>query len=220
MQIHDSRLVRLEALRTLVAEKFPPSVRQSHGRLRTGCSPFDQKGGFLQGAITEVCGAAGGGSLLLAAVVDAAVRDGLLIGLIDAANSFEPSDWADNQLSRILWVMCGAAAPAIRATDILLRDGNLPVVILDLHMLPTAQLQRIPVSTWHRFQRVIEPTATVFAVLTPQPLVEGASARVAVRTNFTLEAMHLSRSALWAHLEVQLFERGAAVFEEVIEKSA
>jgi hypothetical protein len=220
MQTHDSRLVRLEALRTLVAEKFPPFTRRVNGRLRTGCKVFDQKGGFLQGAITEVCGSSAGGSLLLAAVADAAVRDGLFVGLIDAANSFEPSDWADAQLRHMLWVMCGAPAAAIRAADILLRDGNLPVVILDLHMLPAVQLRRISVSTWHRFQRVIEPTATVLAVLTPQPLVEGASARMAIRTDLTLEAMYLPRPALWEHLQVQVFERGAVVLEEVFQKSA
>jgi hypothetical protein len=158
--------------------------------------------------------------LLLAAVADTALHDGLFVGLIDAANSFEPSDWADEHLRRILWVMCGAAAPAIRAADILLRDGNLPVVLLDLQMLPASQLQSIPASTWHRFQRVIEPTATVLMVLTPQPLVEGASVRMAIRTDLTLEAMQLPRSLLWEHLHVQVFERSAATIEEVFQKSA
>ena len=75
-------------------------------------------------------------------------------------------------------------------------------------------------STWHRFQRIIEPNATVLAVLTPQPLVEGASARMAIRTDLTLEAMHLPRPALWEHLHVQVFERGTAALEEVFQKSA
>ena len=143
MQPHDSKLVRMEALRALVAEKFPQSPRRQEGRLPIGCKAFDQKGGFLRGAVTEVCGSIAGGVLLLAAVVNTAMRDGFSVGLIDAANSFEPSDWKDEHLSRILWVMCGAAGPAIKAADILLRDGNLPVVILDLQMLPMSQL-RIP----------------------------------------------------------------------------
>jgi hypothetical protein len=220
MQTHDSKLVQMEALRALVAEKFPQPSRRQEGRLRVGCKAFDQKGGFLRGSVTEVCGSSAGGSLLLAAVLDAAVRDGLFIGLIDAANSFEPSDWTDEHLRRILWVMCGAAAPAIRASDILLRDGNLPIVILDLQMLPMPQLRRIPASTWHRFQRVVEPTATVLAVLTPQPMVEGATARMAIHADLTLEAMHLPRPALWEHLDVQVFERGTAVHVEVFQKSA
>ena len=220
MQAHDSKLVRMEALRTLVAEKFPQSPRRFEGRLRIGCEAFDQKGGFLRGAVTEVCGSSAGGSLLLAAVGDAAARDGFCVGLVDAANSFEPSDWTDEQLRRILWVMCSAAAPAIRATDILLRDGNLPIVILDLQMLPISQLWRVPSSTWHRFQRIIEPGATVLVVLTPQPMVEGVATRMAIRTNLTLDAMHLPRPALGEHLDVQVFERGAAALVEVFEKSA
>lgn len=220
MYAHDSKLVRMEALRTLVAEKFPQPPRRFEGRLRMGCETFDQKGGFLRGAVTEVCGSNAGGSLLLAAVGDAAVRDGFFVGLVDAANSFEPSDWADEQLRRILWVMCGTAAPAIRAADILLRDGNLPMVILDLQMLPRPQLWRIPASTWHRFQRIIEPGATVLVVLTPQPMVEGVATRIAIRTNLTLNAMDLPRPALWDHLDVQIFERGAPALAEVFERSA
>ena len=220
MQPHDSKLVRMEALRALVAEKFPQSPRRQEGRLPIGCKAFDQKGGFLRGAVTEVCGSIAGGVLLLAAVVNTAMRDGFFVGLIDAANSFEPSDWTDEHLSRILWVMCGAAGPAIKAADILLRDGNLPVVILDLQMLPMSQLQCIPASTWHRFQRVIEPTATVLTVMTPQPVVEGAAARMAIRTDLTLDAMHLPRPALWEHLDVQIFERGTAALVEVFQKSA
>jgi hypothetical protein len=220
MQTHDPKLVQMETLRALVAEKFPQSPRRQEGRLPIGCKAFDQKGGFLRGAVTEVCGSSASGPLLLAAVVDTAMRDGFFIGLIDAANSFEPSDWTDQHLRRILWVMCGAAGPAIRAADILLRDGNLPVVILDLQMLPMPQLRRIPASTWHRFQRVIEPTATVLTVLTPQPMVEGAAARMAIRTELTLDAMHLPRPALWEHLDVQVFERGTAAVVEVFQKSA
>lgn len=220
MQPYDSKLVRMEALRALVAEKFPQSPRRQEGRLPIGCKAFDQKGGFLRGAVTEVCGSIAGGVLLLAAVVNTAMRDGFFVGLIDAANSFEPSDWKDEHLSRILWVMCGAAGPAIKAADILLRDGNLPVVILDLQMLPMSQLQCIPASTWHRFQRVIEPTATVLTVMTPQPVVEGAAARMAIRTDLTLDAMHLPRPALWEHLDVQIFERGTAALVDVFQKSA
>ncbi|HEY5811657.1 MAG TPA: hypothetical protein VIT23_03270 [Terrimicrobiaceae bacterium] len=217
MQTHDSRL---EMLRTLVAEKFPQPTRRSPSRFCLSCKAFDQKGGFLRGAISEVCGSRAGGSLLLTAMVEAAMRNGFFVGLVDAADSFEPADWADEQLRRILWVMCGGAALAIKAADILLRDGNLPVLIMDLQMLPLQQLQRIPVSTWHRFQRIIEPTDTVFAILTRQPIVEGAAARLAIQTELTLEAMHLPRPALWEHLHVQVFERGSAELLEVFPKSA
>jgi hypothetical protein len=219
MQLHDSK--RMEALRTLVAEKFPQSPRRLESRLPVGCQAFDQKGGFLRSAVTEVCGASASGPLLLAAVANAAVREGFFIALIDAANSFEPSDWADEDLRRVLWVMCGGAAPpAIRAADILLRDGNLPLIVLDLQMLPLEQLRRIPASTWHRFQRILEPIATALIVLTPQPVVEGAATRMAIHTRFTLNEMHLPREVLWKHLDVQIFERGAATLLEVFKKSA
>ena len=90
MQAHDSN--QMEALRALVAEKFP-HPRRLGSRLPVGCNGLDQKGGFLRSAVTEVCGSSASGPLLLAAVVNAAVREGFFIALIDAANSFEPSDY-------------------------------------------------------------------------------------------------------------------------------
>jgi hypothetical protein len=220
VQAHDDKVVRMEALRTLLAEKFPPSPRRSESRLLLGCPAFDQKGGLLRGAITEVCGSGAGGALFFAATMEAAARDGFFLGLIDAANCFEPSDWTDAHLRRLLWVICSEASSALKATDILLRDGNLTIVVLDLQMLPILQLQRIPASTWHRFQRVLEPAVTTLIVLTPQPLVEAAFTRAVVSTNLTLQAMHLQRPALWKHLDVQFFERAAGVSIEIFRKSA
>jgi hypothetical protein len=85
-------------------------------------------------------------------------------------------------------------------------------------MLPAGHCS-IPASTWHRFQRVLEPTATVLAVLTSQPLVEGAS--VAWRSvQISPPRPCISRSPV-EHLHVQVFERGAAgSLEEVFAKSA
>jgi hypothetical protein len=40
-----------------------------------------------------------------------------------------------------------------------------------------------------------------------------------MHTDLSLAAMHLPRPALWEHLQVQVFERGAAPLE-VLQKSA
>ena len=86
-------------------------------------------------------------------------------------------------------------------------------------MLPVEQLRRIPADTWHRFQRILEPIATALIVLTR---TDGgrAVARMAIHTRFTFNEMHLPREVLWQHLDVQIFERGAAALLEVFEKSA
>jgi len=119
----------MAALRALVEEKFPQAPLAPAGRLRTGCALLDEQGGLRKGSVTEICGSAAGSQMILSALLDAAVRDGFLVGMIDGANAFNPADWGQAQLSRMLWVMAGKAEPALKAADLLLRDGNLAVLM-------------------------------------------------------------------------------------------
>lgn len=207
--LHDGKARNLAALRALVAEKFPQTVRAPSGRLSTGCPALDRCGGLIRGALTEVCGSAAGSQLVLCALLEAAVRGGFFLALIDAADAFEPADWPEEQLDRLLWVRCPDAATALKAADILVRDGNLPVLLLDLQGVPARQLQRIPTNTWHRFHRVIESSATILLALTPRPLVEGAPCRIAVRLESPWESMNTPRARLVETLHAQIFERGS-----------
>lgn len=199
----------MAALRALVEEKFPQTSLAPAERLRTGCPLLDEQGGLRKGSVTEICGSAVGSQMILSALLDVAVRDGFFVGMIDGANAFNPTDWGQDQLSRMLWVMAGKAESALKAADLLLRDGNLPVLLLDLQIVPARQLNRIPASTWHRFQRVIEQSATVLAVLTPEPMIEGAPTRIVTRTEATLASMNRPRAQAWEYLRGQVFERGS-----------
>lgn len=199
----------LAALRSLLAEKFPQAARSPASRLSTGCPALDLRGGLMRGALTEVCGSAAGGMLVVCALLETAVREGFFLALIDAADAFEPADWPEEQLDRLLWIRCRESGPALKAADLLLRDGNLPALLLDLQGLSARQLQRIPANTWHRFHRVIETSASVFLVLTPHPLVEGAPCRIAVRLPAPWQAMHTPRPRLIETLDARIFERGS-----------
>jgi hypothetical protein len=198
---------QLAELRALVAEKFPVVQPSIHGRLDTGCAALDQQGGLRRGAITEVCGSAAGSQLLLASLLDTAERDGFFVGLIDGTNSFEPADWTGGQLARILWVMAGGVTLALKATDLLLRDGNLPMLFLDLRIVPMRELRKIPISTWHRFHRVIENSSTALVVFTPRPMIESAPTRIAITQSFPLSALREERSKLIAQLNLRVYER-------------
>ena len=217
---HD-RGAQMAALRRLVEEKFPqaqpaPTIR----RLRTGCPFLDQKGGLRRGALTEICGSPSGGQIVLSALLTAAHEEGFLTALIDAADAFAPSEWSDAHLHRLLWVRCRQAELALKATDYLLRDGNLPLLVLDLQLVPERELRRIPLSTWHRFHRVIESSAATLVLLTPHPMVEGVSARLALHTLGGLGDMHRDRTELIRELSGHSFERGEAQDITLLEKSA
>jgi recA bacterial DNA recombination protein len=58
---------------------------------------------------------------------------------------------------------------ALRVTDLLLQSGGFGLVAIDLSDVPDSAARRIPLASWFRFQRAIEPTATVLFVLAQAP---------------------------------------------------
>ena len=158
--------------------------------------------------------------MALAALLDTATREGFLSSLIDPADAFAPTDWTEDQLRRLLWIRGGTVELALKAADFLLRDGNLSLLVMDLQIVPLRQLRRIPASTWHRFHRIIEGTAIIFALLTPHPMVEGVTVRMALQTQATLASLQVSRHTLTAQLAGQVFERGQVSDFGLLEKSA
>ena len=54
---------------------------------------------------------------------------------------------------------------ALRVTDLLLQSGGFGLVAIDLGDVPDSAARRIPLASWFRFQRAVEPTATVLLVV-------------------------------------------------------
>jgi hypothetical protein len=201
---------RLQALRALLAEKFPTAERQPAGVLPTGLAVFDApEGGLRRGSLTEVSGSTGAGALFLEVALAMLVREKCFGALVDGGGTFDPQGCRASALRRLLWVQCADAAQSVKAADLLLRDGNLALVLLDVQMLPLRALSRIPASTWHRLQRVVEPSGTACVVLTPQPMIEGARVRIALPQRWPLAALRQRRRALLAALEARVFVRGS-----------
>ncbi|MEQ1861711.1 MAG: hypothetical protein ABMA13_17470, partial [Chthoniobacteraceae bacterium] len=188
-------------LRELLARKFPASESKPAGVLPTGLQCIEE---LRRGAVTELTGPSSASALFIEAMLAVLRRERSFGALVDAANTFDPQG---TESARLLWVRCANAMQAVKAADLLVRDGNLPLVLLDLQASPARELRRIPASTWHRFQRLVEPTGTVFVVLSAQPMVEGAKVRIAVRQRWTLAAMRERRSDLLARLDAQVFAR-------------
>ena len=193
---------RLAELRQLLAEKYPVVAQKPGGTLRTGLAAIDAvEGGLRRSALTEFSGTSG--ALFLHAMLDAIRRENCFAALVDAARTFEP----EASLPRLLVVFCADAMQAVKAADLLLRDGNLALVMLDLQSTPPAQLQRIPANTWHRFQRLAEQTTAAVAVLPPQPMIEAAQVRITSATRWTLAAQRRWRHELIADAEWRVFPR-------------
>lgn len=201
---------RLLALRQLLADKFPAGERKPGGLWPTGLASLDAvEGGLRRGALTELSSSPANGALFIAVMLRSVVREGAFAALVDAGGTFDPDSCDAATLARLLWVRCTEASAAMKATDLLLRDGNLPVVLLDLQRLTKIQLAKSPASTWHRFQRLAEQTSVACLILTRQPLVESAQVRIALHNHWTLAAQRKRRSELEAGLKVQVVPRRA-----------
>ena len=192
-------------LRELLAAKYPTAPHKTTGVLPTEVAALDValQGGLLVGGMTEVVGETGSG-LLLTALIRATERRRGLLALIDGGDAFDLAGVPRTALSRLLWVRSRTAAQAVQAADLLLRDGNLNLVVLDLRSIPPEETRKIPSTSWYRLQRVVEPTSTAFVVLTRQPSVSGARPRLMLTARFGLNAFDCRQQDLLGRLHVEL----------------
>jgi hypothetical protein len=199
---------RIIDLRKLLAERFPQEQFPPANRLVTGLGIFDEAldGGLKKGAITELASTPGnaGSATIIAALLQRACRDRYFIALIDGRDSFDPQSGGNNALPHLLWIRCRKAAEALQAADLLLRDGNFPLVILDLVLNPVMELRRIPSRNWYRLQRLVECAPTAFLVLTPQSMISSAQWKLALENRWTLPQLDWEAPDLQARLTIRV----------------
>jgi hypothetical protein len=180
-------------LRNLLTERFPHQLPSASSRLATGLPAIDQaiRGGLPKSAITELSSSriSAGSALLLCALLQRAQRDRYFLALVDGRDSFDPSvfdGWESSPLPHLLWVRCSKAAEAIKAADLLLRDGNFPLVVLDLVLNPAEELRKISQTSWYRLQRLVEAAPTAFLVLTRKSIISSAQLKLSLDNAWTL----------------------------------
>lgn len=200
-------------LRDLLAQQFPHLrhgffERKPVETVETGVVPLDQLlgGGLPRGEFTElVARGHGSGST---GVIHAFLRQVALtrqfLVLVDGMGSFDPGAVHPVALRRLLWVRCGQAAEACKVMDLLLRDRNFPLLILDLKLNPLQELRKISASIWFRFARLLELNRATVLVITPFPLVSVAPWRLLLESRMGLPSLEASRSEILAQLRIRL----------------
>lgn len=212
--IHIANIIEL---RQLLKEKFPglrthaeEIVSATRNFWPTGLRQIDDllDDGLSKGALTEIVAERRGtGSALVAcSLLRQAAQAGQIVAFVDGADSLEVTQLEEAILSRLLWVRCRSAAEALKAADLLLRDGNLPLVLLDIAINPAEQLRKIPATTWYRLQRILEPIATVCVVFTPRAMISPAHDRIFLRSRFSLDALEHEHDQLLAELKLEAAE--------------
>src|SRR5437660_6493788 len=181
---------KISDLRKLLVERFPHAPGTAATHLVTGLFFLDEStnGGLPRGAIIElICPRTSAGSAsLIHTLVHAAHRDKHFLALIDGRDSFDPCGLDNASLRHLLWVRCSKASEVIKAGDLLLRDGNFPVVILDLVLNAPAELRKIPQTNWYRLQRLVELAPTACLVLTRYEMVSSAQLKLLLENSWDI----------------------------------
>lgn len=196
---------KLADLRQMLAARFPQAERSAGGVLPTGIPAVDDAaGGLPRHAISELIrpAAGSGAHLFLAQLLSATRALPSRAALVDAADHFDPGSLPAADLEHLVWVRCRAPVDALPAADLLAREENLDLVILDLSGVSINQLRRIPAASWYRLQRAVEQTDLALLVLTPATLVPSAQLRLQLGPPHPFASRDLERPHLVVDLEV------------------
>ena len=165
--------------------------------VKTGLFELDQQlgGGLPLGQMSEIVGPRSSGrTSLLMAILAAATSRGEMVALVDTFDLFDPESAAAAgvDLHRMLWVRGDPCAPAfpllanrqagadraitraLKATNLILQSGVFGVMALDLADAPPQALRRVPMTTWLRFQRVLEEQEAVGVIVGSAPMSRSA----------------------------------------------
>jgi recombination protein RecA len=155
-------------------------------------------GGIPKGALTQICAPAGitsGRTSMLVAMLAQATGKEQFCALVDAMDCFDPESAEANGvcLSYLLWVRCSgrrmkSVEQAFKAVDILIQNGGFGVIAIDLGDVDEKLIRKIPLTTWFRFARVMEPLPTALVMLLPYPAAQTCAALT----------LNVSASAQWS----------------------
>ena len=77
----------------------------------------------------------------------------------------------------------------MKAADLLLRDGNFPLLIVDLVLNAPDELRKIPQTNWYRLQRLVEVLPTACLVLTRYEMVSSAQLKLVLENSWNLQIL-------------------------------
>ena len=180
---------------------------------------------FPSGALSELTPAhpASGLSLILAEILstdldqahgerspcNTSVSSDSPIALIDGHDSFDPGSYDADSCSRLLWLRCHDSRESLHCCDLLLHDGNLPLLVLDLLLTPLRELYLIPNSSWYRLRNLAKRSNTSVLLFTPQHLIPCAALQLALDSTFTLSDLERNRHELrpiYSHRKMALHD--------------
>jgi hypothetical protein len=199
-------------LRNVLAARFPQARPAPAARAATGLAALDNAcgGGLPKSAITELTTPqpSGGAASLIHLLLANAQRERSFVALVDGRDSFDPGSAGAARLRHLLWVRCTKTLDAVKAADLLLRDGNFPIVIVDLVLNAAAELRKIPQTSWYRLQRLVEAIPTACLILTRRSMISSAQLKLVLENRWTLADLQRDDHGAQLRFHVQRMHGG------------
>ncbi len=215
----------VEMLRRQLREKFPQACGALAGPVAKPMAPSltggagdsagnNSPGGPLEfpaGMLSEVVGL--GAGWLVAAWLDGAVDEPGVpeLVLVDGADGFDPGSFPARTCARMVWVRCRKSAmDMVKAADWVVRDGNVPLVLVDACGLDRRELAGVPAAAWWRLRQAAERTGCRLVVAAAAPWVTAAGCRIRVATGLALADFDAAREELLGRLRLAEHQRERA----------
>jgi hypothetical protein len=206
-----SRPTTIAALRTLVAAWTPAPRAPGGDGVPTGVPAIDAAlgGGLPRGQLTELVSAApgAGGERVLSSLLATLRATRARVALIDAADGFAPRNHRPDLLRHLVWVRARSLPEAMSCADLLVRDGNYAVLLLDLRGVPARQLRQQPSAAWHRLRLAAQAHPGAVLIQSDRGLVPAVPWRLVLRQSPALRDLRRPQRERMGELTIEV-ERG------------
>jgi hypothetical protein len=209
----------IAALQSIVDSRFSTFARRQSNGVPTGVALIDESldGGLPIGQLTELIssGTGSGGQLVLIELLATTRESRQRVALVDSTDGFAPEMVHADALRHLVWARPRDLDATFAAADILIRDGNYSVVVIDLRGINERALLTTPKSLWHRLQRAAESRPTAVLVQTTRGIVPAVPWRLALSCPLGLSAQRIPRAELLNQLTVEVVRGHHRMTEEL-----
>lgn len=144
--------------------------------------------------------------------LEVARRERGFAALVDGRDGFAPDAVDEGLLPHLFWVRCREVGVALRAAELLARDGNFLFHIVDLRGHAASGLRRVPAATWYGLQRAAKHSGQILVVFSGAACVASTTLRLVLEERFGIEALEEERARLAAALRAGSELRRASGF--------
>jgi len=197
---------KLIELKAHLKETFPAAHAEREGVpeiLETGVSGLDEVG-IPKGRLVELEVPRAGGMLLFSACLCFWKGQGQHVVFLDGRDGLDPQSLDAGSLDSLLWVRCHDLQTTLRAADLFLRDGNLPVVWVDMVLASSRERAGVPGHAWQRLRKLAWQTGVTCLVVTPAAGIPAADIRIEVPWTPGLESLYEERRKLVSRMPIRV----------------